>query len=154
MKGVRDMANVHDVAAYILEKRGPMSAMKLEKLVYYSQAWSLVWDQRPMFNEEIQAWIGGPVVPELFAEHKGAFELTKLRKGDVANLDSDAIETIDVVLRDYGGRTGLELSELTHSEKPWIEARRGLADNERGNHIITQESMQQFYTCIYNEAYA
>ena len=43
------MATVFDVAAYILAKRGEMTAWKLQKLVYYSQAWSLVWDQRPIF---------------------------------------------------------------------------------------------------------
>ena len=37
------MASAHDVAAYILKKLGPMTAMKLQKLVYYCQAWSLVW---------------------------------------------------------------------------------------------------------------
>jgi uncharacterized phage-associated protein len=57
------MVSVDDVAAYILEQRGPMSAMKLQKLVYYSQAWSLVWEDRPLFREEIQAWASGPVVP-------------------------------------------------------------------------------------------
>jgi len=43
------MASVHDVAAYILDKRGPMSHMKLQKLVYYCQAWSLVWDEELFF---------------------------------------------------------------------------------------------------------
>lgn len=50
------MATVFDVAAYILEKKGEMTAWKLQKLVYYSQAWSLVWDQRPLFAERIEAW--------------------------------------------------------------------------------------------------
>lgn len=49
------MATVHDVAAYILAKHGPMTAMKLEKLVYYSQAWSLVWDDKPLFRSKIEA---------------------------------------------------------------------------------------------------
>jgi len=48
--------SVHDVAAYILKKQGEMSAMKLQKLVYYSQAWSLVWDEKPLFRAQIEAW--------------------------------------------------------------------------------------------------
>ena len=42
--------SVHDVAAYILQKHGPMTTMKLQKLVYYAQAWGLVWDDCPLFN--------------------------------------------------------------------------------------------------------
>ena len=43
------MASVFDVAAYILHRAGTMTAMKLQKLVFYSQAWSLVWDEKPLF---------------------------------------------------------------------------------------------------------
>ena len=49
------MANVFDVAACILKQKGPMTAMKLQKLLYYSQAWSLVWDEKPLFPERIEA---------------------------------------------------------------------------------------------------
>ncbi|HSS48337.1 MAG TPA: type II toxin-antitoxin system antitoxin SocA domain-containing protein, partial [Thermoanaerobaculia bacterium] len=65
------MTTVHNVAAYILQKQGEMTAMKLQKLVYYSQAWSLVWDEEPLFAERVEAWANGPVVPDLYREHKG-----------------------------------------------------------------------------------
>ena len=57
--------SVFDVAAYILDKLGPISTIKLQKLVYYCQAWSLVWDEEPLFSERIEAWVNGPVVREL-----------------------------------------------------------------------------------------
>lgn len=57
------MANVFDVAQYIVNKTGRISSIKLQKLVYYSKAWSLVWDDDPLFTEEVQAWAHGPVVP-------------------------------------------------------------------------------------------
>lgn len=60
------MANVFDVAKYILEVKGTMSTMKLQKLCYYAQAWSLVWDDKPLFGEEFEAWANGPVCRELF----------------------------------------------------------------------------------------
>ena len=56
------MMTVLDVAAYILERQGSMTTMKLQKLVYYCQAWSLVWDERPLFDESIEAWANGPVL--------------------------------------------------------------------------------------------
>ena len=60
------MVSAHDVAAYILRKQGPLSAMKLQKLVYYAQAWSTVWDDQPLFSEAVEAWANGPVVRELY----------------------------------------------------------------------------------------
>ncbi len=63
------MISVLDVAAYILKKKEKISAWKLQKLVYYCQAWSLVWDEEPMFEEEIHAWINGPVSPDLYEKH-------------------------------------------------------------------------------------
>ncbi len=70
------MATVFDVAAYILEKYGSMPAMKLRKLVYYSQAWSLVLDNAPLFNEKIEAWINSPIVPALYKHLKDEFMIT------------------------------------------------------------------------------
>ena len=67
------MANVYDVAKYVLKKLGSMPTMKLQKEVYYCQAWSLGWDGKPLFDEDFQAWANGPVCPELFSRHKGLF---------------------------------------------------------------------------------
>lgn len=63
------MANVFDVAKYILEKLGTLSTMKLQKLCYYCQAWSLVWDDTPLFDEKFEAWANGPVCRNCFS-HK------------------------------------------------------------------------------------
>jgi uncharacterized phage-associated protein len=125
------MANVHDVAAHILKARGPMTAMKLEKLVYYCQAWSLVWDEKPLFDDPIQAWVNGPVSPTLYAEHRGRFEVGDWPKGDPSLIDEDGIETANSVLEFYGAKTSQWLSDLTHTERPWLDARRGLAPGAR-----------------------
>jgi uncharacterized phage-associated protein len=142
------MATVHDVAKYILTKRGAMSAMKLQKLLYYSQAWSLVWDDRPLFEEKIEAWANGPVVREVYDLHRGRFLLEDWPKGDVVKLDQDALDTIDGVLTFYADKSAQWLSDLTHSESPWSDARKDLAPGERGDRIITLESMMEYYSNI------
>jgi uncharacterized phage-associated protein len=138
-----------DVADYILQRLGPMSAMKLQKVVYYAQAWSLVWDDRALFHEKIEAWIGGPVVRELYEARRGQFDVApgSLRANPAA-LDQDARETIDSVIQFYGHKEGYELSQLTHAERPWQEARVGLAPDDRGNHEITLPSMQEYYSGV------
>src|SRR5215218_3884030 len=99
------MATVHDVAAYILRKQGEMTAMKLEKLVYYSQAWSLVWDEELLFKEGIQAWVNGPVVPALYRRHRGMFKVADWPEGDPDKLSPKQRETIDAVLSYYGNKS-------------------------------------------------
>ena len=66
-----------DVAAYILREQGKMPAMKLQKLVYYSQAWSLVWDDKSLFRDRIEAWANGPVIRNLYKAHRGQFLVSK-----------------------------------------------------------------------------
>jgi uncharacterized phage-associated protein len=139
------MASVFDVSAYILRKQGGMTSMKLQKLVYYAQAWSLVWDERPIFDEPIEAWANGPVVPALFRAHQGEFTVTAEPAGDHSRLDKDARDTIKAVLKSYGNKTANWLSALTHREEPWIDARRGLSDGDRGSREITHGSMADYY---------
>lgn len=139
------MADAHDVAKYILEKAGEMTAMKLQKLVFYSQAWALVWDERPLFGQSIEAWANGPVVPDLYRSHRGMFKVMSWPQGDVCNLNPEERETIDAVLEHYGPKSSQWLSELTHKEEPWLQARSGLAPGERGNQLISHASMAEYY---------
>lgn len=150
------MADVRDVAAYILSRRGPMTAMKLQKLVYYSQAWHLVWEEEPLFAERIEAWANGPVVRELYREHRQRWELQAGEKlgGDPSRLTDSESETIDIVLDSYGDKAAHWLSELTHREAPWRGARKdaGLDDGQRGEAEITQASMYEYYDSLTSEA--
>lgn len=140
------MASVHDVAAYILQKQGRMSAMKLQKLVYYCKAWHLVWDDAPLFREEIQAWANGPVVYELYKAHRGKFDVTpRMIKGDPDKLSRDEKDSIDVVLQHYGSMKAYELSDLTHREAPWKDARGSLPAGATCSNPITDVAMYEYY---------
>ena len=139
------MADVHDVAAYILGNTGCITAMKLQKLAYYSQAWSLVWDESPLYQGRIEAWANGPVVPALYDAHRGMFNVSDWPTGDADELNRDERETIDGVLKFYGQKSSSWLSDLTHSEAPWIGARRGLSPGQRGDHEITTAAMAEYY---------
>ncbi len=139
------MASVHDVAAYILREQGAMSTWKLEKLVYYAQAWHLVWDEEPLFADRIEAWANGPVAPALYARHRGQFSLGSWRGGDPSRLTPSQRDSIDQVLVFYGDKTGQWLSDLTHSESPWKDAREGLAPGDRGDREISKSAMAEYY---------
>lgn len=142
------MVTAQDVAAYILKQSGEMTAMKLQKLVYYSQAWSLVWDEKPLFRDRIEAWANGPVIPALYREHKGQFKVKRWPCGDPAKLSASQRETIDSVLEYYGDKPSQWLSDLTHLEQPWLEARKGLAPGDAGTREITHAAMAEYYEAL------
>jgi uncharacterized phage-associated protein len=105
----------------------------------------LVWDETSLFKDRIEAWAGGPVVPEMYKKHRGKFKIDAW-DGDPKKLSKDARETIEAVVGHYGKFTAQQLSDLTHSDEPWRLARKGLAPGERGNQEITRASMHEFYS--------
>lgn len=145
------MANVFDVAEYILQRLGEMSAMKLQKLVYYSQAWHLTWHEQPLFSEQIEAWANGPVVRDLYTAHRGNFRVTPGQfagSASIRDMQSHEVESINKVLAFYGDKDPQWLSNLTHMEEPWRAARQGVPDGERSDNPITLESMIEYYSSL------
>jgi uncharacterized phage-associated protein len=145
---VRKKVSVFDVAAYIVGKLGSISSMKLQKLVYYCQAWSLVWDEALLFTERIEAWANGPVIPDLFAYHRGQFNVYEVLIGNIDNLNLQQKETIEAVLNFYGDKPAQWLIDLSHSEMPWQEAREGLTENVPSKREISIEKMAEYYSSI------
>lgn len=140
------MANIFDTAKYILQKYDHLSTMKLQKLCYYAQAWSLVWDDEPLFTEDFQAWANGPVCPELFFKTQGEFSVCAADEdGGDGDLTDNQKDTIDRVLDHYGKHDAQWLSQLTHLEKPWQQARTGVPFGAGSNNTITKESMAMYY---------
>ena len=144
------MANIFDTAKYILQQHGSMSSMKLQKLCYYSQVWSLVWDDAPLFDEDFQAWATGSVCPELFfkiffkIKNKPLVSINDIT-GEEGDLTDNQKDTIDRVLEHYGDHTALWLSQLTQIEEPWKIARKGIPSGVSRYNIITKENMAMYY---------
>lgn len=142
------MTNVFDVASYILKKQGEMTTLKLQKLVYYCQAWSLVWDEKPVYNEEIQAWANGPVEPDLFCQHQGQYLISDIPVGDADKVKGDGRDTVEMTLRHYGDKPAYWLVRLSHSEPPWIEAWYDCPPSQQGRTVISHASMAEYYSSL------
>lgn len=144
------MATMLDAAKYILQSAGEMTAMKLQKLMYYAQAWSLVWDEEPIFEDDFEAWANGPVLPALYGRHKGQFKVSAsiVPEGDVGALSPEQRQSIDKVLGFYGRQSAQWLSNLTHQERPWVDARAGVPDGGACNSAITKLAMHEYYSSL------
>ena len=138
------MLSAMDVARYFLalasEEDGELiSNMKLQKLVYYAQGFSLALRDEPLFAEPIKAWTHGPVVPSLYHEYKQFEGGPVILDGEINwNLYSpEARELLDEVYQVYGQYSASGLRALTHSELPWSETPSG--------EEIPRSAMKEFF---------
>jgi uncharacterized phage-associated protein len=145
------MAHVQEVAAHVLRARGPLSAMKLQKLCYYSYGYHLAWEDRPLFPEHFEAWANGPVCPELYEKHRGRFMLDDGSiPGDAEALDDGERESIDLVLQAYDDFTAHQLSVMTHREFPWLNARKraGAAPLQRSTERLLDDEIYEYFDSL------
>lgn len=140
-----------DVANYFLalanETGDVLTNLKLQKLVYYAQAWYLANFKNPLFKTDFQAWVHGPAIPELYREYKkfGFSPITtKLKMTDV-KIDNKVRNFLEEVAKVYMPYGAFELESMTHNEKPWIDARDGCEADENCENIISQNSMRDYY---------
>lgn len=135
-----------DIADYFLslvdEDSGDfISNLKLQKLVYYAQGFSLAIHDRPLFGDTIEAWALGPVIPELYRKYKdhGANSIPVPTELNMSKFDEDTTNLLNEVYAVFGQYSAWKLSEMTHREPPWVDAV-GKPDN-----TITHESLKSYF---------
>jgi uncharacterized phage-associated protein len=143
------MVTAQKVADYILwsshETGSFISNLKLQKLLYYVQAWHLAVHGRPLFPEKFEAWIRGPVIPELYNRYMSYRWRTIDEDVDRPDLDERTVAFIEEVLEEYGPLDARRLEQLVRRENPWIEARNGVADDEPCTALIEENLMEHYY---------
>lgn len=139
------MASANDVAAALVDRLGSLTAMKLQKLVYYSQAWHLARYGRPLFPDEIEAWKQGPVVRSVYERHRQQYSVSAWPWGDPSVLDDEERSTVDWVVAQYGHQSAERLSRMTHHEMPWVVAREGIPDTAPSTVPISHAVMGSYY---------
>ncbi|MCY3802133.1 MAG: DUF4065 domain-containing protein [Chloroflexi bacterium] len=146
------MANANDVAAYIVENcKYDLTGVKLQKLVYYSYAWHLVWDEERLFMEPIEAWALGPVVRAVYRNHRQeSDEIEGWPHGDSMRLTENERDSIDEVLEEYSELGPFELSDISHEEPPWINARGNTPAGRPSNARIADREIQDYYSGVYD----
>ncbi|WP_013322367.1 Panacea domain-containing protein [Gloeothece verrucosa] len=130
---------------YAHEAGSLLTNLKLQKLVYYAQAWHLAIHGSPLFEEDFEAWVHGPVIPELYQKYK-QYKWNPISEDvDKPVLSEELEEFLEEVIDVYFSYDAYELERMTHCEAPWIEARGAIPIDEPSNAIITKESMKTYY---------
>lgn len=143
-------AKVLDVAAAIIRDReiDGGSLWTIHRLCYYAQGWSMVWHGQPLFEETIEAWASGPVIPALYELHKGYFRFEDLKGGDPNNLTEDQRDEIANLTASFMHMHAHDISEKARLEPPCVLARIGLSETERGNRVITPEALLAYFCTL------
>lgn len=141
------MNTAKEIADYILtltddEAGDLISHLKLQKLLYYSQGFALVFLGRPLFNEKIVSWQHGPVVPSVWEQFKdyGSNPIPKNEDFDLSIIDLETKNIIDEVYSVYGQFSAWKLRNMTHEESPWKSVAIG--------DIITHGSLREFFETL------
>lgn len=124
-----------------------LTNLKLQKLVYYAQAWHLALYDAPLYDEPIKAWVHGPVVPAVYQRFKdyGWQPITADIDCDHLDLPESVEHHLIEVMDEYGNFSAYELERMTHEEQPWQTARKGIPMDETSNAIIQPDDMRDYY---------
>jgi uncharacterized phage-associated protein len=144
------MHSALDIAAWFLNeidrKAGDsITNLKLQKLVYYAQAWGVTLLGRPLFEETVEAWAHGPVVDSVYQEYKHLRYGTIPRSRRRPRITPQERVVLEGVLAVYGEHSAKFLENLTHSEEPWTTAWGGRPATSRSRQEIPLPLMQAFY---------
>lgn len=154
---------VNDVTDYVIlslngDERFTLINLKLQKLVYYIQAWFFGINKEKFMDAEFEAWVHGPVCRQLYERFKDSKSLYAtigiedvIDKNAKDKFATEDIEFIDYILENYARFSGSQLEVMTHTEIPWIEARGNANPMDKCNGVITESSMKAYYGKKYEE---
>lgn len=150
MASAIEVANLLRLLAGAEAEPEPMTHLRLQKLLYYVQGWSLANRNKPMFPDSIEAWAHGPVVKSVWNEFKrfGSDVIPVGTTSGVVGLSKDEMEFISSVWAAYRGYSAISLREMTHAERPWIEARKGVSETARSSRLISRETMKTYFRSL------
>lgn len=121
-----------------------ITQLKLQKLVYYADAWFLANFDKQLVSEEFEAWAHGPAIRSLYSKYRSyTWEALPREKGP--NPASDVATFLEAVYEEYGQFSAKALERMTHEEEPWQRARGDLSPEAASNKVIPRIEIRNFY---------
>jgi uncharacterized phage-associated protein len=130
------------------DEKDPLTNLRLQQLLYYAQAWSLVLREAELFSDDLQAWRWGPVVPAVYhqlPDGQGANVLSEKAFADVPDVQGDEAEFVKCVWEAYNGYSALQLSRMTREEPPWRKAWESRPGDGGGDGPISIDDLEDYF---------
>lgn len=127
------------------EEREGITNLKLQKILYFVQAYYLAKLGKPLFSDKIEAWGYGPVIPTIYQKYKKNGSSPIISKEDKSSLSEEDKENVQKIWNTFGGYSASKLVDITHTHTPWKEA------NQTLSQIISHKSLKEYYTPLLNK---
>ena len=141
------MGKVYDaliIAKWIINKIHP-EPLKLQKLLYLAQGYSYAFHDRPLFYDELEGWVHGPVVRDVYYIFKSYQYNCIDINFEIDELDEDALAVLNYVIDNFSKYDAKYLEKLSHEQEPWILSRNGLDPDEKSDKTISKESIANYF---------
>lgn len=120
--------------------------LKLQKLLYLAQGFSFAFYDKELFKDEIEAWVHGPVVPNVYFEYSN-FKYNPINTNyEIQDFDEDTLDVLNYVKNNFSKYDSKFLEELTHNQEPWMMSREGLDPDERSDKTIPKLAIANYFT--------
>ncbi len=142
----------YEAAQYLLwhaNKKGKsIGNFKMQKLLYYAQGWYIVFNKKKLFDDEFEAWVRGPTIKRLYNLFR---EVTERNRNpipvpsDRPKISKHVRKFLKEIWKTFGDFEAFELETMTHSELPWINARKGLKSTEESHNVISIKDIRSHF---------
>lgn len=146
--------DVADALLSIAREHGDnLTHLKLQKLVFYADAWHMVLNNgEELIPEQFEAWVHGPVVRGLYDRFRGnSWHPIMDEVSYPLSLDEATRDHLNEIYEVFGAFSAFELEQMTHDEQPWIQARQGYEPDEVCNRAIDKKLMHSYYSQVARE---
>lgn len=127
------------------QEREGITNLKLQKVLYFVQAYYLAKLNHPLFSDNIEAWEYGPVVPSVYRKYRSNISDPIISDKDKSSLSEEDKETVKKIWNIFGGYSASKLVDITHAHTPWKEA------NKTPSQVISHKSLKEYYAPLLNK---
>jgi uncharacterized phage-associated protein len=127
------------------EEREGITNLKLQKILYFAQAYYLAKLDKPLFENPILAWEYGPVVSEVYRKYKSNGSNAIISEKDTRLISNEDKENLKKIWASFGGYSASRLVDISHAHTPWKNA------HSSGSNEISQKAIKDYYTPILNK---
>lgn len=153
LKLIEDQSKIYLISKHIIARMEDITPLALQKILYYIQGFSTYFFDRPIFNDNAEAWVHGPVYREIY-DRFSYYRYNPISKNEfesyneINSLNDKEINLIDSVINNFGVYSGKTLEKMTHTTIPWEEGRKELSEEEYSSNIIDIDTMKDYFTNI------
>jgi uncharacterized phage-associated protein len=155
-RAIKSLYSAENVAKYLVflasqafvgdnKEREGITNLKLQKVLYFAQAYYLAKMGKPLFSDKIEAWEYGPVIPDVYHKFKFKGSDPIICEEDESILLVEDRETLKKIWGTFGGYSASKLVDITHAHTPWKEANKSLTK------VISRKSIREYYAPMLNK---